>query len=265
MPSIAITGANRGIGFEFVRQLSEKPDNTIIALVRNPDAAQSLRDLQRSNIHIVKADISDHATVKAAAAETAKISSGSLDLLINNAAWLPNERHALSLDKYPSDEILSEDLVEAFNVNVVGVVHTINAFLPLIKKSAIKKVVVISTGVGDTDLTLRTEYATSGPYCVSKAAVNMVVAKYAAECKPEGGPIFLALSPGLVNTQTAPPTPKQLEEFAAMVASFKKYNPNWERPLTPKESVDAMLAVIHNLKPEQSGSFLSHKGNQDWL
>jgi NAD(P)-dependent dehydrogenase (short-subunit alcohol dehydrogenase family) len=83
------------------------------------------------------------------------------------------------------------------------VVFTINAFLPLLEKGSVKKVITISSGVGDLDLTILSGNATDGPYAISKAATNMVVAKYAAQYK-DAGFVFLALSPGLVNTSTAP-------------------------------------------------------------
>ncbi|KAA1472251.1 NAD(P)-binding protein [Dentipellis sp. KUC8613] len=266
MPSYVITGANRGIGLAFVRQLSAKSENIVIALVRNISTTDGLKSLNRSNVHILQADIGDLASLKRAAADTAKITGGSLDVLINNAAMLPNERDALPLDGYPEAEerFLAEDLVALFTVNVVGVVHTINSFLPLIKKGSSKKVIVISSGVGDLDLTLASGHETSGPYSISKAAVNMAVAKYAAEYKSQGI-FFLAISPGLVDTATRAPTAKELEDMQKMVTKFKKVAPNWQRPLTPDESVEMMLKVFDDLTLESSGAFLSHKGNKEWL
>jgi NAD(P)-dependent dehydrogenase (short-subunit alcohol dehydrogenase family) len=55
--------------------------------------------------------------------------------------------------------------------------------------------------MGDTELVLKAGLPNHGPYSISKAAVNMVVAKYAAEYKAEGF-VFLAISPGLVDTAT---------------------------------------------------------------
>lgn len=87
-----------------------------------------------------------------------------------------------------------------FDVNVIGVVHTINTFLPLIRAGSTKKLITISSGIAESDLTVQAGFSVTAPYSISKAAVNMVVAKYAAEYKKDGL-IFLALSPGLVNTQ----------------------------------------------------------------
>lgn len=75
----------------------------------------------------------------------------------------------------------------------------------------------------------------------------------------EEGFIFLAISPGVVNTSTKRPTEEQLKEVMKLAASFKTRYPNWTGPVQPSESVAMMLKVIDNLKPEDSGKFLSHK------
>lgn len=90
-------------------------------------------------------------------------------------------------------------LIRQFNTNVIGNIHTINAFLPLLRAGSIKKVITISSGVADADFTLAAGFAKNSAYSISKAALNMAVAKYAVEYKKDGF-IFLALSPGGVNT-----------------------------------------------------------------
>ena len=135
---------------------------------------------------------------QAAAAETAKITSGSLDYLIANAGLVT------SFDAYDpigtlgdQPEMLTKTLRELFEVNVIGNIHLFNSFLPLILKGQAKKVITISSGLADMVFTNRYDL-TSGPlYSTSKAAMNMVVAKYSAQYKKDGV-LFLALSPGLV-------------------------------------------------------------------
>lgn len=83
--------------------------------------------------------------------------------------------------------------------NAIGPLYAINAFLPLIRAGEAKKIVVISTGMADTELVLRANVAGAVPYSVSKAAVNLIVSKVAVELRPEGISV-LALSPGLVDT-----------------------------------------------------------------
>ncbi|KAI9058917.1 short-chain dehydrogenases/reductase [Trametes sanguinea] len=267
MPSYVVTGVSRGIGLEFVNQLTKDQANVVFGLARNPQNAPKLLELQRSrpNLHIIKADIVDLPSLKAAAAEVEKVTGGSLDYLINNAAQVFNERSWLTLTTYPEDQLLEADLIEAFRTNVVGVVHTTNAFLPLLRAGAAKKVVSISTGVADGDLIVKARFVIQGPYCISKAALNAAVAKYAAELRDEGF-TFLALSPGLVDTAEKPPTPEELEQFKGMVAGFKEYAPHWDgKPITPETSVRLMLGVIERSSVEDTGAFLSHWGNKQWL
>lgn len=264
MPSYAITGAARGIGFEFVNQLSADSGNTVFALVRSEATANRLVELGRRNVHIIEADITDNKALKYAAAEISRSTGNSLDYLINNAAFVESKRDGLTLNSYPSEELLTEDLLQSFNVNVVSVIHTINIFLPLLKNGKAKTVVTLSTGLGDLDMTIASEFTTSGPYSITKAAVNMVNAKYAAQYKPEGF-IFLAISPGLVNTSTRAPTEQELEEFTAMMGKFRNSYPDFTGPITPEVSVRMQLEVINRSTADDTGAFISHKGNKEWL
>jgi NAD(P)-dependent dehydrogenase (short-subunit alcohol dehydrogenase family) len=82
---------------------------------------------------------------------------------------------------------------------VNGIVNTVTAFLPLLRKSSIKKVITLSTGMADQDFILDFSIPTGTPYAASKAALNMLVAKYHTAYKSEGI-LFLGISPGLVAT-----------------------------------------------------------------
>jgi len=168
-------------------------------------------------------------------------------------------------------------------VNVLGVVNVIHAFLPLIRQGSVKKVVNLSTGIADLDLINKIDFAISAPYAASKAASNIVVAKYAAALKEEGI-LFLSMSPGFVSTESnlegewdwafwnkivrlmkfwiADPV-----EAQAMGAKFAVYAPHFTRPLTPEESITAVLGVVEkkSIANGDSGSFISHLGTQQWL
>ena len=77
----------------------------------------------------------------------------------------------------------------------------VNAFLPLIRKGNLKKVIYISSGMGDINVIRVCEIPNLLGYSVGKAAGNIMMAKYAAELKSEGIKT-LALSPGWVETDT---------------------------------------------------------------
>ncbi|OCH92055.1 NAD(P)-binding protein [Obba rivulosa] len=269
MPSYLITGASRGIGLEFTRQLSSKVDNQVFALVRNKGTASELVELSSHapNVRILQADIVDYKALKTAAAEVANVTGGTLDYLINNAAYIDRERQGLTLDGYPEGQeaLLEDDIHKSIQVNVIGVIHTINAFLPLVRKSSIKKVITISSGVADPGYTLASGFATAAPYSISKAALNLAIVKYAAKYQEEGI-VFLSISPGVVNTAQKPPTPEEVEGFKKMVATFKKAAPHWDgRPLTPEQSVKMVLDVVNSVTIKDSGAFVSHFGNKQWL
>lgn len=97
-------------------------------------------------------------------------------------------------------ETLEKDLSDSFNTNVIGTIHLINLFMSLILKGEKKKVITLSTGFADAEMTARYNLPIAGPYSISKAAVNMVVAKYSAQYA-EDGVLFLAISPGSVQTE----------------------------------------------------------------
>ncbi|KAJ6601251.1 hypothetical protein DFH09DRAFT_559276 [Mycena vulgaris] len=263
MPSYVITGAARGIGLEFITQLSADSQNTLFAIVRNKATATKLSALPGENITILEADVTDAAALKLAAGEVSKATGGKLDYLINNAALMGHP--GCGLDNYPSPEALEKDLLDHFKVNTLGVVHTINAFLPLLRNGTVKKVVSLSTGLADLELTLLAEVASGETsYAISKAALNMVVAKYAAQYKAEGF-TFLALSPGLVNTSISAPTPGELEEMKVLGKGIAKIAPDFKGPITPADSVRMQLDVINRFTVEDTGAFVSHFGNKQWL
>jgi NAD(P)-dependent dehydrogenase (short-subunit alcohol dehydrogenase family) len=71
--------------------------------------------------------------------------------------------------------------------------------VPLILKGTAKKVVAITSGMGDIELVRKHNVYEEGPYAISKAALNMVVAKFSAEYAKDGV-LFLSVCPGLVDT-----------------------------------------------------------------
>ncbi len=81
----------------------------------------------------------------------------------------------------------------------MGNIHLINIFLPLIKNGQTKKVVMISSGMTDENLTVELELFEGPLYSITKSALNMVTAKFQAEFKKEGI-IFMGVCPGNVDT-----------------------------------------------------------------
>lgn len=200
-----VTGASRGLGYAFVQHLSKDPLNTVIGLVRNKsktDAQISEDKLnQNSNIHIFSGDITSYKSLLDARAEVEKVTP-KIDILINNAAAITVASAFNKLTDFQSDpDLLNSELQTHLTTNVIGVVNTINIFLPLVLKSDIKKVISISTGLADNDFTNNYDLYEAAPYSISKAALNATVAKYnAAHGKNSDRVLFLAIAPGFVAT-----------------------------------------------------------------
>ncbi|KAF3060056.1 hypothetical protein GL218_04821 [Daldinia childiae] len=274
MPSYVITGASRGLGFEFLRQLSEDPAAIVIGLVRDKEGTEKKVSSQigRPNVHILHGDLDDYKSLKKAAEDTAKITGGAVDYLIANGAFLSSKLALLSLNDMADDpEGLEEDFLRSFKTNVVGNIHLFNFFLPLIRKGEAKKVISISTGIADYDLVRELEYDIAGPYTTSKAALNLAVVEYHALLHHEGI-LFFSISPGVVatdgqNVATDNKSEKELANSEKMFAKFAKYAPHFKGPITPEESVKKVMKVIYNASLERGdgGSFVSHLGTRQWL
>lgn len=111
---------------------------------------------------------------------------------------------------------LEQDLIRSFQVNVVGNIHLFNLFLPLVRNGKAKKIITISTGMADLDLVNDFEVTLAAPYSISKAAMNLAVAKFNAQYKHEGL-LFLSISPGLVDTGG---DPNGMLPYATMLEYF---------------------------------------------
>lgn len=153
-------------------------------------------------MHIVQGDVTSLDQLKTAAQKVEEVTGGELDVLVNNAAYIEIKTPGLLPSVLTSPENLEnvkEALSRSIETNVLGAIYVTNTFLPLILKGKEKKIVHISSGMASSELVAKSGIAYSVPYSTSKAALNLVVAKYAAELG-EKGVLVTALSPGWVNT-----------------------------------------------------------------
>lgn len=203
-----------------------------------------------------------------AAAEAVSKITPHVDYLIVNGGYISEVSAFNAPTQYVGQEKLwEEELKKSMDTNVTGVLYTINAFLPLVRKSETKKIAVITSGLADNTMAHAAQFADAVPYSISKAAVNLLVMRFAVELKPEGITL-LALSPGFVDTRTdeegeLPDMVKQV--YGMLTKRFQSVKPEFERPLRPEESVEAMLNVVGRVGVDRTGEFLSHNGDQDWL
>ncbi|KAI1125560.1 hypothetical protein F5Y10DRAFT_227570 [Nemania abortiva] len=271
MPSYVITGVSRGLGFEFLRQISQDPNNVVIGIVR--DKASTIKKVSeelngRSNIHILQADITKYDEIKQVVQDTAAITGGALDYLVANAAYV-SKWDAWDpigiLGNKPQE--LEEDLLKSFKVNVVANIHLLNQFMPLILKGNVKKVIVLSTGNADLDPIRLFETDNGAGYAMSKAAMNVAVAKFSAQYRKHGV-LLMSICPGLADTgQFADATPEQLQAAAGLMGKFREYAPHFTGPGSPADAVKAVISVWEKASVENGdgGSFVSHYGNKQWL
>ncbi|WP_133916928.1 SDR family NAD(P)-dependent oxidoreductase [Streptomyces sp. NBC_00582] len=171
MTTTFITGANKSLGYETARRLTEA-GHTVLIGARDPERGQAAADALGARF--VQIDVTDDASVAAAAADI-EAREGSIDVLINNAGVFGTHS--------PADRITAADASEVFEVNVVGIVRVTHAFLPLLRKSASPVIVNVSSGMGSFAATHdaeRVESRNLAPlYTASKAAVTMLTTQYA--------------------------------------------------------------------------------------
>ncbi|KAH8175215.1 short chain dehydrogenase domain-containing protein [Sarocladium implicatum] len=265
MPTYVISGASKGIGLEFVRQLLQNPENTVIGLVRNVENTKKTlgTEFDHPQFHLVRGDLDDAKSLIAAASETSKITGGKLDYLIANAGIGKDNQH-LNIDEFDPD-FLEKEFTKNFRTNAVGNAHLINAFLPLILAGDTKKVFVLSSAMGDRDFVKDLGVWVAVPYAVSKAALNMIVAKYDATYRKKGV-LFMAISPGLVDT--GEPLPEEfMVAMQALGGRLAEYAPDFKGPITPTESVSLTLPLMEKVTIEggHAGDMISHWGNKQWV
>lgn len=228
MATVAVTGANRGIGLGLARHYLARGD-TVYALCRSPETSAALTELAAAHgdrLRLQSVDIASDAVVEAAAAQI----TDPLDLLINNAGIFGNKDQTLTgLD--------TGSWLEVFNVNAIGPFRVSRALLPNLKVRA-GKIAVISSHVASSTWAMAGFYA----YGSSKAAANRIVRGLAMDLRPYGIAVA-CVHPGHVQTEMAAPGAQ----------------------LTAGDSAAGICEVMEKLTLEQSGSFLRWNGeSQPW-
>ncbi len=229
-PTVLITGANRGIGFELARQYAERGWG-VIATARRPTQADELNALaaRHPNLVVEALDVTKHAQIDGLAA---KYRERPIDILINNAGISGGHENAkfgaMNYDTY----------YEVHAVNVVGPTKMAEAFLPHVAASEQKKIINITSGQGSIAKTWGCCYF----YRTSKAALNMMMRNIALELKPKGITVGL-ISPGFVRT------------------GFTK-GLDLPMMITAEESARSVIEVIDSYDLAKTGTFLEHDGSE---
>lgn len=236
--TVLITGANRGIGFEFAKQYAEKGWR-VLAGARNPDGAGDLQALSEEypDVSIEQLDVSDPDSIDRLAG---KLSGQAIDLIVNNAGIFGEFGDQMFGD-------LKIDLFDTFmRTNALGPLKMCEAFLPHVASSQQKKMVSITSQAGSFALD---SGGLPGMYYYksSKAAQNMIMRNIAKDVEKDGVAVGI-LSPGMVNTAGELPPERRFPGI-----------------IEPPESIAGMIEVIDGLSLENSGSFIRYNGElQPW-
>ncbi len=169
-----ITGANKGLGLETARQLARDFGFTVYLACRDPNRgleAETLLQSEGLDAHFVLLDVTDEATIEAAAQTIA-----SLDVLINNAGIMLEHTFQVG-------GVLSGDWKKTFDVNFFGVVNVTNAFLPLLEQSDAPRIVNLSAILGSISEISKPQMKIwiRASYSASKAALNAYTVSLAQE------------------------------------------------------------------------------------
>lgn len=192
--TVLVTGANRGLGYEFARQYAADGWQ-VIGTAREPAEAKELAEL---GVRVMALDVADPTSVERLAAE---LGAQPIDLLINNAGIFPRFGTLAETD--------FDDVAQILAVNTIGPMRVTRALLPNLRRGNGKQIVSISSGLGSIAGNDSGRYY---GYRESKAGLNMFTRSLAAELADEGF-TCVVMSPGWVQTDMGGPnatlTPEQ--------------------------------------------------------
>ncbi len=222
MATYLITGANRGIGLEFVRQLTARGDS-VIGTARDPSAL-SAEARAVPGVRWVALEVADPASIDSL--PTRLDALGSIDVLINNAG--------VSSTAKTLAELTAAELHRVFAVNTFAPLLVTKVLMPLLTAGGRKLIVNITSQLGSiANNTGGSTYA----YRASKTGLNQLNASLANELRLAGF-TCLAMHPGWVQTDMG----------------------GKQATLTPETSVRHLLGVIDKAELGMSGKFLNYDG-----
>ncbi|MFD4708054.1 SDR family NAD(P)-dependent oxidoreductase [Gottfriedia sp. NPDC058432] len=217
-----VTGANKGIGLEVVRQLAEKDYHVFLGARNEELGMEAVQNLGFSNVKFIQVDVTNSQSIQDSLNKISKVTDH-LDLLINNAGIAP-DFHILT------SEIKLETLRQAFEVNFFGTFQMIQTFLPLVKKSEGGKIINVTTDMASQTLFDRGETATINilGYNSSKTANNSLTLTFGKEFGSDG-PEILGVTPGFTTTDLNGNTPggKTTAEGATIITNYALSNINY--------------------------------------
>lgn len=220
LKTILITGSNRGIGLELVKESLSK-NFSVIGTFRNKKNSQELFQLSSNNIKLFEMDVVDEKSVL----DVSKNIHNPIDYLICNAGI--NNGYGSIFDQ----DHTHEKMLEVLNVNVIGSILTVKHFSKILNKDA--KIILISSIMG-----VQNHSGSSATiYRASKAAVNNIMISISEEFKSKKITVA-SFHPGWVRTDMGGPN----------------------ATLSTKESASSLIKNFENLTFENTGKFFNYDG-----
>ncbi len=223
MANVLITGANRGIGLELVRQYLAAGDS-VIACVRDPARADALRALpDQGRLRIEQMDMADFNSITAA---RARIGDAAIDIVINNAGVAGGAAQGI-------DNVDIDDWHATLNINTIAPLIVARSFKPNLVASGNGKLMNVTSQLAASTWPMGGMLI----YSTTKAALSKVAQVLAIDWKAE--PITVALMhPGWVKTDMGGP----------------------HAQLTVEDSASGIRSVIAGMTKSDSGSFYKWNG-----
>ena len=229
METVLVTGSNRGLGLEWVRQLAEEGCR-VHAACRHPREAHELQALARVHacVSVHRLDVTQPNEIQALAMA---LGNEAIDVLVNNAGVYLEKFQPVAMGS-----LRYGDWEETFRVNTLGPTRVTESFVEHVARSTRRLVVVITSNMGSI---ARIESPGSYYYRSSKAALNAAMKGLSVELKPRGIGLLM-LHPGWVQTRMG----------------------GAEANVTPAESVRGMRSLLERFRLAETGRFLRFDGTE---
>ena len=224
-----ITGTNRGIGLELVRQYADAGWR-VHACCRDPERAQDLKSVVRAHDGVVTAHALDVTDARSRAALAKALAGAPIDLLFHNAGIYGPTGVAFGRNT------TEDDWIEILRVNTIAPLKLSELLVDNVAKSRRRLIAVMSSGMGSIG-----DNTSGGAYLYrsSKSALNSVAKSMAIDLAPRGI-IVLALCPGWVRTDMG----------------------GSKAPLPVERSVRGLRKVLEEATPADSGTFIRYEGTR---
>ena len=252
--TILITGSNRGIGLEFVKQYV-KQNWKVIATCRQPNEADELKSLEKlnENLRVLSADITQQESINNLSQE---LDNQPIDILINNAAYLGPP------DPQKFGDIDYKMFTKSFEVNAIGPIRITEKLIQNVRAGETKKIIFLGSAAGS--IAQITPPVTLYSYRSSKAALHLAVHNLYHELATENIMVSL-INPGLVDTRgfldlkPDDPIPEELTKMVPEIL-IRMIQEGKIPMITTYESVIQMMNYIDDLTTDTKPLFVNCDG-----